>query len=399
MPRVMNTPLTSAYNDVQSFCGFGTPFHAIDADMCNAVVGEYSAGYSQLFLDHFAALVASRSNGLLPVLECGLSSGLGFHAAWDLSFAEVRRAALAPSRFSSVSATHAAASVGLRILTQGVVGSFKTTIDPQKRMRVNRWLMPAAENLDACRVGTRINLQFRTGRRELTVTLRQERGNWLADGAEALPEVRIEREHCILLPGHTWSSLYLGEENFTPAEVAITRTEVATRRAIALLRRHSPRYLSWVDRVLRGVMPCKGTENQLRSGTDFNLPGIVQISYPACAAAHSEMLVHECSHLNYQILTRLGDVDDGSDKTLYYSPVKQTGRPIERILLAYHAFANVLLFYRDCLASGIEDGGYCERNEQATIPQLEVLEKSLRTTKALTPLGRALYEPLAELIW
>jgi len=29
--------------------------------------------------------------------------------------------------------------------------------------------------------------------------------------------------------------------------------------------------------------------------------------------------------------------------------------PIDRILLAYHAFANVLLFYRDCLASGLDD--------------------------------------------
>ncbi len=219
---------------------------------------------------------------------------------------------------------------------------------------------------------------------------------WRSQGVPPIPIVRtkIDRNNCALLPKELWQALDEGER-FRPAKVSVADAQAALQQAIALLRLHSPRYLRWVDRVLRGVMACNGTANQLRSGSDFDLPGIVQMSFPASPVAHAEMLVHECSHLNYQILTRLGDVDDGSDETLYFSPVKRTGRRIDRILLAYHAFANVMLFYRDCIATGIDDDGYCERNIEATMPQLATLDQALRTTPALTPLGRALYEPLA----
>ena len=110
------------------------------------------------------------------------------------------------------------------------------------------------------------------------------------------------------------------------------------------------------------------------------------------------MLVHECSHQYYHLLTRLGPVDDGSDTTLAYSPVKNTGRPISMILLAYHAFANVELFYRHCQAAGLEDEGYCANNQEGLKPQLEQLEQALSATDALTELGQALWEPLAERI-
>jgi HEXXH motif-containing protein len=249
---------------------------------------------------------------------------------------------------------------------------------------VDRWLVPAAEHLEAEGDGNRVRLVFGRTEGGRTVLRRDAARRWRSEGAAALPMIHMDRNTCVLLPRELWQALDEGEQ-FEPAEVSVAEAQAALQRAIALLRVHSPRYLRWVDRVLRGVMACKGSANHLRSGSDFNFPGIVQMSFPASAAAYTEMLVHECSHLNYQILTRLGDVDDGSDKTLYFSPVKQTGRRIDRILL----------FYRDCLATGIDDDGYCERNVEATIPQLATLDEALRTTRALTPLGRALYEPLA----
>jgi HEXXH motif-containing protein len=95
------------------------------------------------------------------------------------------------------------------------------------------------------------------------------------------------------------------------------------------------------------------------------------------------------------LLNRLGEFDDGSDPALYYSPIRHTGRPIRWILIAYHAFANVLLFYRCCAANGLDKDPYCRLNEKVLVPQLEQLEGALRKSRALTPLGRALWEPLA----
>ncbi|HEX5707813.1 MAG TPA: HEXXH motif-containing putative peptide modification protein, partial [Pyrinomonadaceae bacterium] len=106
------------------------------------------------------------------------------------------------------------------------------------------------------------------------------------------------------------------------------------------------------------------------------------------------MLVHESSHLYLHLLCRLGPINDGTDKTLYYSPAVRRPRPLERILVAYHAFANMSLLYRLCMEVGIDDEGYCALNQEKTLPQLEQLEAPLLDNPALTPIGRALFEPL-----
>ena len=65
-------------------------------------------------------------------------------------------------------------------------------------------------------------------------------------------------------------------------------------------------------------------------------------------------------------------------------------------MFAYHAFANVLLFHRMARANGLSDepGLYNDQKMQELRQQLETLEQALHITKALTPLGRALCEPL-----
>lgn len=120
------------------------------------------------------------------------------------------------------------------------------------------------------------------------------------------------------------------------------------------------------------------------------------MSFECDPIAVAEMLVHECAHHYFHLSSRLEPVDDGTDHSLYFSPVKNTGRPIDKILLAYHAFANVLIFYRTCLASDIQDHGYCRRNATELVPQLKQLESALRETTALTETGNSLWLPLAE---
>jgi HEXXH motif-containing protein len=64
------------------------------------------------------------------------------------------------------------------------------------------------------------------------------------------------------------------------------------------------------------------------------------------------------------------------------------------ILLAYHAFANVVLYYRACRSRGMEMlANLCEREQQVR-QVVAQLEQPLRQTTALTSLGRALWEPL-----
>jgi HEXXH motif-containing protein len=76
----------------------------------------------------------------------------------------------------------------------------------------------------------------------------------------------------------------------------------------------------------------------------------------------------------------------------------ERNRPLSRILIAYHASANVLLLYRRLIASGLEDEGYCANGEARLRSILDVLEAPLRDNPALTPLGQALCQPLMERI-
>lgn len=93
-------------------------------------------------------------------------------------------------------------------------------------------------------------------------------------------------------------------------------------------------------------------------------------------------------------------MDDGKDDSLYFSPFRNTGRPIYNILITYHAFANIVLFYRTALAHGlsadVSSARAVQRRAKELEEKLQPLDQALQSTKSLTPLGRALWEPLRE---
>jgi HEXXH motif-containing protein len=167
--------------------------------------------------------------------------------------------------------------------------------------------------------------------------------------------------------------------------------------AFNLIDRFSPEFSRWTLRLLREVIPIEsGTPGCMRSGSSAAEPGRCHMSFPSSPVALAEMLIHETTHQYYYLVTRLGPVDDGTDTTLYYSPVKGCDRPIYYILIAYHAFANVLLFSQRCLAAGYNDSdGHLHRNVHMLTEWLETLDKPLRNTTALTTVGKALWLPLA----
>jgi HEXXH motif-containing protein len=108
----------------------------------------------------------------------------------------------------------------------------------------------------------------------------------------------------------------------------------------------------------------------------------------------AELLVHECSHQHFYLLRRLGSMHDEADATLYYSPVRDMGRPLLYILLAYHAVANMLLFHRAALAAGAPDAGLHAGRTADLSAWLPALQAPLMRPGALTALGRMLFEPL-----
>ena len=166
--------------------------------------------------------------------------------------------------------------------------------------------------------------------------------------------------------------------------------------AVKLLETHSPSYERWCGRVLRSlILLDSGGRPEMFSASTAQRPGVVESSHHPEAIKNAESLVHEASHQHFFLAEMLGAVDDGSDTKLYYSPVVQRERPIDRILFAYHAFANVMLLYRACLRAGVDTGGFCELEHDKLSAPLHHLDSTLRATTALTSVGRALWTPLA----
>jgi HEXXH motif-containing protein len=94
------------------------------------------------------------------------------------------------------------------------------------------------------------------------------------------------------------------------------------------------------------------------------------------------------------MLRRLGELVDGSDDNLYYSPLKKEPRPIAGILSAFHAVGNMLLWAKTCVDKRIGDTEYLERNIALMLEQMIDLRNALQLTKSLTLLGKLIVETL-----
>jgi HEXXH motif-containing protein len=174
----------------------------------------------------------------------------------------------------------------------------------------------------------------------------------------------------------------------------LPENEETCRHAIGVLQEYAPSYVSWIGKVARLIVPLDGTDGTLRSTSDAWWPGGIGLSFPARAVAAAEMLVHESSHQYLHILGKLEPLCDASDERVYYSPATRTTRPLGAILLAFHAFANVVLFYRSCMSAGLDDNGYCKAGETRHLPELEAMARDLRSSSSLTGAGTAVFEQL-----
>ncbi|WP_425098584.1 aKG-HExxH-type peptide beta-hydroxylase [Tropicibacter sp. S64] len=157
-----------------------------------------------------------------------------------------------------------------------------------------------------------------------------------------------------------------------------------------------PDFERWVLRLTTRFVPLRIKGDIHLSRSFIHRPGLVCASCPSSPTMLAELLVHEATHQYFYMLGGLSPLDDGTDKTGYYSPVKDCKRPIFNILLAYHAFGNILLFHRAVMAKGNAPEPAFSRDRIAQIEgYMPQFETSLAASPALTASGQALWRPLA----
>ena len=369
--------------------GFACPYDAIDRQFIDAVEVTYAAQFTRRFVRGATKTLKERASGLARFLVDGINNGLTFDTVWDPAFAQVRLAVL-QSNSSALAAR--AAALALRLCEKGCTGEWEAEFAEPIRLQFGRWILPTARWIKVSSTATTVFIDTKGGARNRMVRFQKELRTWKGYGAEELPVAADGRY--IVATASAVSTFPL--EAVSPVKQSkVHLAKVRLGLAITLLARYAPVYVPWLRRVLRRIIPVESEVGRLQSGSDQDHPGTIYLSTSCPIAAIAEMLVHEASHQYYFILRHYGAFDDGSGE-LHFSPIKGCKRPIDKILLAYHAFANVLLLYRSCLKKKIRDGGYCRESEPVLVRQLRELEKALATTKALTPLGQTLWRPLAE---
>lgn len=164
--------------------------------------------------------------------------------------------------------------------------------------------------------------------------------------------------------------------------------------ALDLLKENCGPQYEWVRSIIRRIGFFSAPYGHLSSSSSPILYGTVGVTAFYDPVPMAEMLVHEASHQHFFIAKRLGKIHDETDHALHFSPMAGRSRPLEPILLAFHALGNMALMYAALAERHDRIGKYSEQRLDEILAQANDLAPAIDQSRALTPLGRGLFEPL-----
>ncbi|MGJ8561393.1 MAG: aKG-HExxH-type peptide beta-hydroxylase [Litorimonas sp.] len=162
--------------------------------------------------------------------------------------------------------------------------------------------------------------------------------------------------------------------------------------AMDLLKKSGAEIRNWVVDGIHTIVGVMAADDYVFSQSDPKFRGRSIISVNQRPIDIAEMLVHEASHQHFFILQQISRlVADGSSETLY-SPIASTQRPTIKVLLGYHAAANILHFYDRLIPSG--GASQLTKRRDVINDMCGVFESELDRSSTLTPEGKFLRDGL-----
>jgi len=354
------------------------------------VAAEYGRGIARAFLDRHRGRIERDAPRLRSVLDPWLEGAVP-EAGWDLCFGDAYRSIhIGETGYD----TCIAASMATHVGALGLPGAWEARFQTPVRLRWGRLLLPACTSIAVeSDSATAAITTFGDDRTRTQLIVTRDGDEWCGD-ADRIPTVT----RCGLrLSVLSRDALLLRDFDDLVAKALPTidlRMMGIFDAAVEIIERYTPMYIPWVRRALHNVFILYPRTDTIESGSVEHYLGLIHLSAHAQPLPIAELLVHEAAHQHMNLLTKLGPVDDGSDHNTYYSPPVDKQRRISLIMAAYHAFSNVLLFYRLCRRNGIAERRECDRQEGILRPWLEQLQAPLEGNPALTDIGRALWLPL-----
>ena len=376
------------------FRGMSCPQEFVEEDFIERVAVESARTTIRAFVSEAPPLISRRSHGLVDFLnDCVETQTLTLPMAWHFSVGNIAhnlgRAERHPNLLNS------AASLSAHLMSSGVAGSWQANLCSPQRLLWGNYLLPTADGILVESDGETAKLQITYEGCQRVFKLRRTNFDW---NGQAMPSILRQfggpgGRIVIMVPDAVEPVEFDG--SFPPA-ISPTKEMTETCQAALEFTQHvAPEYVNWITRLMRHVVLLADSGPIIQSCSTVRDPGLSYLSYSTQPASIAEMLIHEVSHQYFHLLWRIGPLVDLSDDKLYYSPLKKTGRRLDRILLGYHAFGNVVLFYRSCAAKVTLDETKFTRSVKQIGLVVEAMDQSLRDNPNLTALGRAIYEPIS----
>jgi HEXXH motif-containing protein len=375
-------------------CFSAPPLPAGDSALPGFVVGEYARALVELAFAQCERLLRLSNPGIIEQAAAITRGALPWGAVWSPDLAQleaVLRGSANPTDIWSV-----LARLLLQLGAEGYVAEADIRLQSPQALRWGRIRIPLADRIAFRRTGAGAEVVLDiAGTRIAEISMEQSAdGVWTGGECDNLPVLRFGGFPMMVdAQGSAASERMPGGS--APLAAVPEGTDAVFAEAAALIAAYSPAYLPWVAQAVRTIVPLDVRTGRV-SATVEQFPGLVFLSLPLSAAEIAARFVHEASHQYYFALRRLATLEDGSDRKMYYSPIKRTDRAIDMILFAFHAFGNGALFHRDLFRG---DSLYHELNGQTLESNLEpvrIMHGYLVETRALTPMGRTLCGPVAD---
>lgn len=173
-------------------------------------------------------------------------------------------------------------------------------------------------------------------------------------------------------------------------------------RALEVLHTLSHDYTDWIRPMFRGIAATPITIDGARqSGSYVDHAGVFNCGFPVEPEALAEVIVHEISHQYMMLLSSVVSLVEKKSGEVYFSSIKGRKRPLDRVLLGYHAAANMTLYWLDV----VEMWGTSPSREEAlasmrdhACEMADVLERSQGLTQSGALMVQMLEERLKEKI-
>ncbi len=283
----------------------------------------------------------------------------------------------------------------VNLLTAGVPGSWTIDLSEPMLFRWADYLLPRASHLEISSDGKQATVHTRDADSQQTLEFHATVNGhleWHSDEGESIPSIQLGENHALLLSGPQSKEMGL-PNTVLPGVMTVTETHKQHfAETMDLVREEFPAWCSWFDRVLRTITISESPPEGVHSGTTEGFYGSIWISDCHDKLKVAESLIHESSHQYYFLLSRLVDLTN-DDGRLFYSPFVGIDRPPDKLLLAYHAFTNVEMFYRECVRKDLR-AAHCELTLAQLKREMGQVQQALANEIDLTPVGQCMFDTL-----